>query len=200
MYIISLDLQLLLCVTIYNQCSNTKLASPVYFGNGISFPTPPNQQIDTNTKMRVYFEINATQDNFEGALLFKLQRYVGFNDQHNIDTLTTETNKNDTKCVQLLVAWKVKDSKPFLYVVLIEHAKEFIWDKNKLKSLYDKNHSRLKEYDDVIPDTWFIDDNIALKTSFKARSLKKVFELNISISEEERDDYAIRPLCVDLTR
>jgi hypothetical protein len=199
-YIVSLVLQFPSCVNIFNLCLNTKLISPVYFGNGAICPKLSNQQIDISTAMKACFEINATQDDFEGALLLKLQKYVGSNDQCNMNTLATETNKSEEKCVQMLVAWKVEDSKHFLHVVLIEHAKEFNWNEDELRKLYNKNHNRLKQYNGIISDTWLMDDNRALKTSFKVRNTKENFELNISISEEEKDDYAIRPLYVNLER
>jgi hypothetical protein len=199
MYTASLDLQLPACVTIQNQFPNIKLVSPVCFGNNAACPKLSDQRIDIDTGMYVSFEIYATQDDFEGALLYKLQRNIGSDDQRNTDTLSTETNKNETKCVQMFAAWKVKDSNPFLYVVLIEHAKEFIWNENELRILYNKNHNRLKKYDGTRSDIWLIDDNITLKVSFEVRGLKGNFELSISISEEEGYDY-MRPLCVDLER
>jgi hypothetical protein len=193
---VSLKLQLPACVTIHNQCMNTELASPVYFGNDAICPKLFDQQINIRTKMNVSFTIDAVQDDFEGALLFKLQRHS--DSQHNTDTLTTEIN--EATCIHMLVAWKVENSKPFVHVILIEHAKEFTWDEDKLRKLYSKNHDRLKKYDGAISDTWFIDDNMVLRTSFKVRGLKGNFELRMSISEEGGDDYAIRPLCIDLTR
>jgi hypothetical protein len=211
-YTASLALQLPSCVTIHNQCSNTKLASPIYFGSGAACPKISGQQMDIGTKMMAHFEIKATRDAFEGALLFKLQRYS--NSQHNMDTSTAKINKNEATHIHMLTAWKVENFKPLIYVTLIEHAKEFTWNKDKLKKLYDKNRGWLKEYYGITPYkwlmskehdnttsyTWLIDDNMALKVIFRVRGLGGNFELNISISEEERDDYAIRPLCVDLKR
>jgi hypothetical protein len=199
MYTISFDLQLPALVTIHNPCSNIELVSPVYFGNGAVCPKLSEQQIDIGTEMNASFEIYATQDEFEGALLYKLQKYVESDNRCNMDTLAMETDKNEAKCVQLLVAWKVKDSKPFLYVVLVEHVKEFTWDEDALRKLYNKNHNRLKEYDDTESDKWLMDNNMVLKISFKLRGSKGNFELSISISEEERNDY-MRPLCVNLER
>jgi hypothetical protein len=89
-----------------------------------------------------------------------------------MDTSTAEISKSEITYVYMLVVWKVKDSKHSLYVALVEHTKEFIWDENELKRLYNKNHSRLKEYDDIMSDTWFINNNMVLKTSFEARGLK----------------------------
>jgi hypothetical protein len=200
MHTVSLALQLPSCVNILNLCPNVKLSSPVYFGNGATCPKLSDQTIDISTKMKIYFEIYVTQDDFEGALLYKLQRYVEYDDQYNIDTSATETNRDGSKCVQMLVAWKMKDYKLFLHVALVEHAKEFTWNESELKNLYDKNCDWLKEYNDTISDIWFIDDNMVLKTTSNVRDLKGNFRLSISISEEERDEYAMRPLYVDLER
>jgi hypothetical protein len=199
MHTVSLKLQLPACVTIHNQCSNIKLVSPIYFGKGTICPKLSSQRMDIGTEMDASFEIYATQDVFEGALLYNLQRYSESDDQRNIDILTKETNKNEAKYVQMFVAWKMEDSKPLLYLVLIEHTKEFIWNENELRKLYNKNHNRLKEYDDAIPDGWLIDNNMVLETSFEVRGLKGDFELSIFVSEEKRRDY-MRPLCIDLER
>jgi hypothetical protein len=172
------------------------LVSPVYFGNGAACSKLFVQQIDIGTEMKASFEINVTQGLFEGALLYKLQRCS--NNQYNMDTSTIENNKET--CIQMFVSWKAKDTRLFVRVVLIKHTKEFIWNEDKLKKLYNKNRGWLRKYDDTVTDTWLMNDNMVLRTSFKVRGFKENFELNIFISEEERIDDVIRPLCVDLKR
>jgi hypothetical protein len=44
------------------------------------------------------------------------------------------------------------------------------------------------------------DDNIVLKTAFKVRDIRRNFKLSISISEEERNDYAMKPFRINLER
>jgi hypothetical protein len=205
---IRLDLQLPACVTIHNQCSNIKLVSPVYFGNSVVCSKLSDQQISIGTIMRNYFEIETTQDRPEGTLLYKLQRYS--DSPHNMNTLITENN--EAKCIQMLVVWKVKDPEPFAHVILVEHTKEFIWNEDELKKLYNKNCGWFEAYDSTTSYTWLVDDNLTLKTSLKVSGLKERFrthyivkmrenfELSIFISEEERDEHAMRPLCVDLER
>jgi hypothetical protein len=197
-YTISLELKLSPCVTIYSQCSNIKLLSPVYFGNGATCPQLSSQQIDTSTKMIACFEINATQDDFEGALLFKLQRYS--DSQYDIDTSITETDKSGATHLHMLVAWKGKDSKPFLHIALVEHAKEFTWNEDELRKLYDKNRGWLKEYDNVTSNVWLMNNNMVVKMVSKVRGIKENFELSIFIYEEEMNKYAMKPLCIDLKR
>jgi hypothetical protein len=198
-YTVSLDLQSPVYITIDNQCLDTELISPVYFGNGAVCPKISDQQIDVGAKMKAYFEIYTTQDEFEGALLFKLQRCVESDNQHNIDTLTIESIRNEEKCVYMLVAWERYHSIPFAHGTLIEHTKEFTWDEDRLKKLHDKNFGWLNKHSDTISNTWCIDDNMALKTTFKVRDLRGSPELSIAISEG-KDDYAIRPFCIDLER
>jgi hypothetical protein len=216
MYTVSFGLRYPSCVTIRNQCSNTKLASPVYFGNGATCPKLSSQQIDICAKTNAHFEINTIQDDFEGALLFKLQRYS--NRQRNMNASTTETNKGEVAHVYMLAAWKVMDSKFFVCVVLIEHTKEFTWDESKLEKLYNKNRDWLKEYNnrnwlkeynnrdwlkeynDTTIVTWFMDNNIVLKTAFRVRGLKDNFRLSISIFEERGNDYDMKPIQINTER
>jgi hypothetical protein len=197
-YDVSFKFQLPQCVTIHNQCSNIKLVSPIYFGNGATCPKLSDKKIDINAKMKACFEIYTIQDDFEVILLSELKIYS--NRQRNMNTLTTKTNSRETKCVQMLVAWKVNDFKPLVYVALVEHTKKLTWNEDKLKKLYDKNCGWLKEYDSATSYTWFMDDDMTLRTTFRVRNLKGILELDIYISEKKRDDYAMRPLGINLKR
>jgi hypothetical protein len=171
MYAVSPNFLLSSRIIIHNQCLNAKLVLSAYFGNGVVYSELSGQQVDIGPATKASFEIKATQDDFEGALLFKLQRYS--NNQYNMGTSVIGINNVETKCVQMLVVWRSKDSKLLLRVIFVEHVKEFIWSENELRELYYKNYSRLKEYDDTILDIWFMDDNMTLKASSKVRDTKK---------------------------
>jgi hypothetical protein len=196
-YAVSLKLQLPACITIHNQCSNNKLVSPIYFGNGAVCPRLSKQRVNIGAKMEAHFEIN-TKHEFEVALLFKLQTCS--KRRRNMNKLTVKTNDGEADCVYMLVACKVKDSKLFLHVTLVEHTEEFAWNKDRLKKLYDENHSWLKEYDSTKSYTWFMNNNIALKTTFKVRNLKRALELDMYVSEKKRDCHAVRPLDINIKR
>jgi hypothetical protein len=198
MYTTSLKLQLPACVTIYNQCSNIKLLSPIYFSNGAVCSQLSGRKIDVVTKARVCFEISPTQDDFEGALLFKLQRYS--NSQYNMNALDTETNNNETTHIHILIVWKMKESKPFLHIALVKHTKEFTWNEDELRKLYDKNRGWLREYHNTTSNAWLMDNNMVLKMISKIRGTRECFELSIFISEEVGDKYAMKPLCIDTRR
>jgi hypothetical protein len=184
-------------ITIHNQCSNIKLTSPVYFSNDALCPKLSGQQIYISAKMRANIEIYVTQNDFEGVLLFKLQ---GHSNWSNMDASTTETNRNEATHAHMLVIWEVKNAKPFAYVALIKHAKEFTWTRDELEKLYNKNRDWLKKYDGTTSCIWFMGNNIALKTSFRARALESNPELSIFISEEKRNNCAMRPFYIDLKR
>jgi hypothetical protein len=196
MYTVSFGLQFPSCVTIHNQCSDIKLISPIYFSEGVVCPKLSNQQIEIDALMNASFEISTAQSNFEGALLFKLQRYSGI--RHNIDTSNTETSENKMMEIYMLAAWKVKDFESFTYLALIDHTNEFTWNEDKLKMLYYENHNRLKRHRGAISNTWLMDNNTVLKIAFRIIGLEDP-KLSISIFEE-KDDYAIRPLCINLKR
>jgi hypothetical protein len=205
-YTVSLELQLPPCMIIHphmiihNQCSKINLVSPIYFGNGAVCPKLSDQQIDVNAKTRVCFEINATQDDFGGALLYELQRYVKSDNRRNMNILTTEINENDAKRIQMLAAWKVEGFRLSVLFALIEHTKKFTWNRVKLKKLYYENRRWLKRYVSTTLDTWSMDNNVALKTTFKVRYLEGNFYLSISISEGENDGYAVRPIWTNTER
>jgi hypothetical protein len=198
-YTVSLEFQLPACIVIHNHCLNTKLVSPVYFSNGALCPKLFDQQIDIGTEVRACFKIDAIKNRFESALLFKLKRHVGYNDQHNIDTLITETGENEATHVHMLVVWEMKDARPFAYVVLVEHTKEFTWSKDKLKKLYYENHDQLNEYG-ARSDIWLMDDNTALKTSLNVRDLKDNPELTIFIYGTKIYPNAMRPIRINHER
>jgi hypothetical protein len=199
-YVASFILQLPACISIHNQCSNTVLAAPVYFCNGAMSPKLFDQQIGIGTEAKTSFKIDTIKNKFEGILLFKLKKHVVSDDRQNTDTSSAETAENEANHIHMLVICEVKDAKSFAYVALVEDAKVFTWNEDKLKKLYDKNCGWLKKYNDTISDIWLVDNHTTLKMTFNVRNSKKDFELSVFISEEERNDVAMRPLFVDLER
>jgi hypothetical protein len=188
-------------VNIHNQCSNTKLISLVYFCNDAVCPKLSDQQIDIGTKMKACFEINATQDDFEGALLFKLQREESRSNIYLSNLFVQQKYSNDeAKCVRMLIAWKVRISKIFLYVSLVEHAKNFALNEEILKKLYSKNQNWIRRYNDIRSDTWIMDDDTVLKTTSSARDFKGILELSVSIFEGKKSGLDMRPLGVNFKR
>jgi hypothetical protein len=143
--------------------------------------------------MRSGFVINKSDDASYGVLIYRLQRMQS----NEFD----EADEDTSSAIHLLVVWRTSESKKlYTYVALIEHAKAFTWNRDKLNKWYHANHDRLKERTDITSDTWFIDDNMTLKMTFCARDLEGNSELSIFISEEEKGDYIMRPLFIDPER
>jgi hypothetical protein len=192
MYTISLPIKPSFKLNIYNQCLNVGLAFPTYItGNGLECHRPPNHKVYAEDIMRSGFIIELDCESF-GLLMYKVQR------QSHKSTETGEDTSND---VHLLVVWRISESKELhADVLLVEYAKEFTWNEDKLKKLYYENHDRLKESNSTASDIWFVDDNMTLKTIFDAKDLKENIVLSIFIFEEKKSNYAMRPFCIDFTK
>jgi hypothetical protein len=189
-YTVSLRIPLSFKLNIHNQCLHVDLASPIYvISDGLECHRPPDHKVHAGSTTKSAFMIES--DNAScGALIYKVEQI------HE----SAEIGKDASNAAYLLTAWSISESKELhANVLLIKHDEAFTWNKDKLGSFCYENCERLKEYTDTISDTWCMNNNTTLKTTFSVGDLRGNSELSISISEE-RDDYAIRPLCVDLER
>jgi hypothetical protein len=192
-YTISLLIPSSFKLNIHNQCLNVGLASPIYVTNdGLECHRAPDHKVYARDTTKSGFIINKSDDGSYGVLIYRLQ----VRQSHE----STEICEDTSSAAQLLVVWRISESKElYADALLTEYTRTFTWNRGKLNKLYHENHDRLKKYANTISDTWLIDNNVTLKTTFSARDLKENLELSISISEE-RDEYAMRPFCIDLTR
>jgi hypothetical protein len=190
-YAVRLTIQPSVKLNIHNQCLDVDLVSPVYVtSDGLECHRAPDYKVYARNTMRSGFIIKSNDASF-GILIYRLQR--------GQSRVSAEINKDTSNAVQLLVIWKFFGfNELYAYVLLMECDKGFTWNEDKLNKLYHENHDRLKKYTSIL-DTWFMDNSMALKTTFSTRDLKGNPELSISISEE-RDEYAIKPFSIDLTR
>jgi hypothetical protein len=191
-YTVGLPIPLLVKLNIHNQCLNVDLVSPTYTTtNELECHRPPDYKVRAGDTMRSNLMVKSYYKPY-GILIYKIQ----IKQEH--ESTETEDISND---VHLLVAWKFSEFKKlFADVLLVEHAKDFVWNEDKLKKPYYKNHGQLRKHNNTISDTWLVGNNIVLKTTFSARDLKEDTELSISISEEEKGDYAVRPFYIHLER
>jgi hypothetical protein len=192
MYAVSLPVQLSIKLNIHNQCLDVNLVSPVYItSDGLECHKAPDYKVYAGDTMRSGFIIKS--DISCGALIYKLQ---GGQSHESI-----EIGENTSSAVCLLVVWKIFEYKElYADILLVKHASAFTWNEDKLRKFYYENRDRLKEYTDTISDTWLMDDNMILKTSFSARDLRGILELSISISEEEKFSHVMRPFCINPER
>jgi hypothetical protein len=160
-------------LNIHNQCSNVDLVSPKYItGDELECYSSPGDVHAGDA--RGFLFIIKSDDTSYGVVIYEIRR----KQKHE----STETSEDTSSVVYLLVVWEISESKELCVdVLLIEHDR-FDWCKNNLNRLYYVSHDWLKEYNDTISNTWFI-DNMVLKTSFKVGGSKRSPELSMSISE-----------------
>jgi hypothetical protein len=175
-YTISLSMQPTFKLVIHNQCLNVDLVSPVYVtSDGLECHRPPTYKVYTEDIMRSAFINNLSNASY-GVLIYELQT--------RLPRRSTETGEDTLNDVDLLVIWKLPESKELRAdVLLVKHTKEFTWNEDKLRQLYYENRSRLKGCNGTTSNTWFMDDNMSLRTTFRAKDLKGNPELSIFIFE-----------------
>jgi hypothetical protein len=171
-------------MTINNQCSNIKLTSPVYFTKDAMCHGHFPQQVDSKSITKVNFVTGVDRYTFGGVLLYRLQRK---------EDAPTNT--------QLLVIWGYRPPTSFSYALyshalLIEHESTLVWDRNKLKLLYDRYYDHWYTKSDL--GLWLLDDNTELKTNYEA--LHGGYSMEITISEYEGPFFPMKPLWVDPNR
>jgi hypothetical protein len=191
-YDLSLFIEPSVKLNIHNQCRNVSLTSPIYItGEELEFHKPPDYKICAGDTMKSGFTIRSDDESY-GVLIYKLQR----SQPHE----STKINENASKVFHLLVVWKTSIlDEIYADVLLVECDKGFTWNEDNLNELYYVNYDQFKKYDDITSYIWFMDNNMILETTFNVRNLKGNHELSISISEE-RNEYAINPFYIDLTR
>jgi hypothetical protein len=180
-------------VLIHNQCSDFELASPVYFGNNVTWHIPPDRKVDINTATEASFGRDVTKDECASALIYKLQRKKRFesNDQFSVDNTFTEDAPTS---LRLLVIWRFIDkSEVSLRALLVKHSNVITWDEDKLEKLHSMHLDLLRD-DEVVKDTWLLDDVTALMVILRWKSGRYITE--ITISEETREDDSEEPLWV----
>jgi hypothetical protein len=95
--------------------------------------------------MRSSFAIRS-EDLLGGSLICKLQR----KQSHDSAVIDQDTSS----IAQPLVVWNISGcNKSHVDILLVEHTKEFSWNEDKLRKLYDKNYDWLKECNDITSDT-----------------------------------------------
>jgi hypothetical protein len=184
----SLVLQSLISLNIHNQSQSVNLISPVYFTHGGMWYVVPDQEIDADAVTRNYLEFNSGQDISEGALAYRIQEQYIESDKHA---------QYESKRIQLLVAWRIEHTNGLhVRALLVEHDKEFNWDEDKLRRLYQKYWHLLDAQIDPIKSKWLLNETTVLEIEVKVMS--GGYRWDIFISEEKKVENNIeRPLWID---
>jgi hypothetical protein len=190
-YAISFSIPLVVKLDIHNQCSNVDLVSPTYATvNKFGCHRTPGHKVYAGDTMRSAFMIMPNNKSY-GALIYKLQR----KQLHE----SVEISEDTSSTVHLLVVWKFNTFEElYADVLLVEHDKGFDWDKDDLTDLYHKNSNRFRLFSYSTTETWSLDDNIALMTTFDIMNEDHI--LDITISEMKRCSGERAPAHIDLKR
>jgi hypothetical protein len=173
-------------VSIHNQCSDFELTSPAHLGHDAILIRYPDQKVNANTMTKVSLGKEIFKDDFSGVLIYKLHRKE--NHEYNADNAFTEDMPTS---LQLLVIWKLNEEHRFcVLTLLIKHSSTITWNEDTLEKLYSM-HLDLCRNDDIIEDTWILDDAKVLMTTSKWKEDSCVFE--IAMSEETRKDDSVEP-------
>jgi hypothetical protein len=185
--IVSFTLQSPILLNIHNQSQVINMTSPIHFIHGGRWSVIPDQEIDVNAIMRNYIEFDSGQDIVKGALIYSIQRQYAESDI---------PIQNESKSVQLLVAWHVECTKePHIRALLVEHDGEL--DEDKLRHLHQKYWQSIKAWVNPIGSDWLLDDATVLKTTVKMAN--EGYRWNVFITEEEKNSI-MRPLWIDAER
>jgi hypothetical protein len=163
---------------------NIELTSPVYFARDAMCHIPFPQHVNSKSITKVNFITGVDRDIFNGALLYRLQWK---------DDASTST--------QLLVIWGYRPVMFYSHMLyshawLIEHENTLVWDKDKLKMLYEKYGDYwYKDYNLAI---WLLNDNTELQTYCEVSY--GGYGMEMTISEYEGILFPVKPLWVDPSR
>jgi hypothetical protein len=149
-----------------------------------------DQEIGSRDVMMNRLEFSSEQDILEGILVYKIQRQHAESD---------ESIQDESKCIQLLVAWHVEHTKGLhVRALLVEHDKEFNWDEDKLEQLHQKYWHSLDAWVHSDGGNWILDDESVLTLPVALTNGGYKFE--IFISEEKKYINVMKPFWLDVER
>jgi hypothetical protein len=166
----------------------------VRFGHNAIWIRTPEQKVDAKTMKEASFGSEIFKVEFANALMYKLQRKkpLKSNDQSDVDSAFTEEVSTN---LQLLVIWRLNNELSiYARALLIKHSNTLTWNEDTLEKLYSM-HLALLRADDIIEDTWLLDNATVLTTTSKWE-VGSTFE--ITISDGTRKDGTMEPLWVSL--
>jgi hypothetical protein len=190
-HIVSFALQSIMEVTINNQCTNIELTSPMHFIEDVTYHGHFPQKVNSESE-KVNFKIGVHQSTLGGALLYHIQRKK--NDESN-----NRADEDTAISTQLLVIWKFRIDRFYLYVYLVDHESTLVWNEEMLKMLYDVYNSQVDTEFIFDSGRWLLDNNTKLRITCEALC-KRSFKKDITISEEKDLLHPTKPLWVDPNR
>jgi hypothetical protein len=128
-------------------------------------------------------------------LMYKLQRKNAV--QSNEDSTSSE---EEAICIQLFVVWKVhRFGAFFVYLFLIGHDGDRIWDKNKLLKLA-KCYKLVNIQHSPIEETWLMHDSTVIMTRMNLTRKEDCYKLEMTISKTDIKDDTRRLQYIGMNR
>jgi hypothetical protein len=175
---------------LHHQLPGIELVSPVYAGDGVECYLSPDQTVDIGSTTQAEFNINLTQDEPIGILMYELKKQV------HKDAIS---NEDETTCIRFYIVWKFNNVKEFcLFSDMIEYDQGCIWDRDRLIRLA----RRYKTVNIHVPieETYLMRDNTELMKKVNLTREEECYKIEITISEESRDEYTWRLEYIDVDR
>jgi hypothetical protein len=180
---------------IHHQSPSIELVSPLYYSDGTEWYLLPEQRVDVGLTMQAGFNIDLSQEEPTGILMYKLKRKN--NEQSNNEIIS---NKEEAICVQFIIIWNAwRLGELSVASDLIEHDKDRIWDEDKLVELI-KCYKLFNIQHETIEETILMRDNTMLMTILNATREEEYYKLDMTISETSIKDDTRRPYYFDMDR
>jgi hypothetical protein len=176
---------------IHNQYPNVDLVSPTYVtGDTLACYRPPSHEVRAEGIMQAGFIVDSDKE-ADGALVYRLQKKQSCE--------STKIDESASRTIYLLVIWGFSEFKKLCVdVLLVEHDEMSTWSEDNLRELRRKNINWFRLGPDSAKETWSLDDNTTLMTTFMIQNGGQL--LNVAISEVERNDGTRMPARIDSRR
>jgi hypothetical protein len=201
-YVVSLTLHKTIVMTIHNQYPDIKLMPPVYSSNLGTCNEYSVKRADADVMMKIDIKFDFDQDEPGGILIYEVQRKRNetFDHQSSAGTISADANEDALKVMQLLVTWRIERfGEPKVNIMLTEYNNVHVLNEDKLVQLYEKINGQFSRYHNYSRCAWLVYDDRVLKATYE--TVQKVEpEVKITISEGVKDNYIMKPMCIDLTR
>jgi hypothetical protein len=149
-------------VEICNRCSDIELVDPLYFSDGAVCCKPLKQKVAPGDTLATAFKINFGRTDFEGALMCRLRKRTNNDKKFSTDTINTDEKLSSH--IRFIVGWKlVNPQGPRIYMLLIEHGENLVWNENKLAEKHNEFRGRLSVHSSAVTDIWSMEDGSVLR-------------------------------------
>jgi hypothetical protein len=180
-------------LVLHHQCPGVELVSPVHGSAGATCYLISGQRVNAGYTAQASFNINSSWKESTGILMYELKNTRKVNEN-------TISNRDEARCIQLVIIWKINDSKGFrVFSDMMEYGKRCVWDSNRLTRLviwyptFNIQHFTIER-------TYLVHDNVVLMTRMNVAYEGECYKLEMIISEGSINNVTWRPCYIDVDR